>query len=274
MPLYFTDKKKRWPPSKPVQYILATIALLLAISLLVGWLLLRFVYTNEPGTKPSDTTTTTSSTQIELPDAAYCVFIIEDKGYERFALIKLEPANNRITVDAIPATLPINEQETLAKMYQRAKAAEIVRAIAKHYQLPIEHYISLSIAELEKFILRWDGSLRMAPPEEMVYQDEKGKDRPLHAEITAMTPQQIEAMLKNTHWKNEASGVGLAADLAAALFNQMLTPNRDLQKCFSSISAHSNLKIHHFTTYRKALEHLANQNSGTIAQRGTLLPTK
>lgn len=274
MPLYFTDKKKRWPPSKPVQYILATIALLLAISLLVGWLLLRFVYTDEPGTKPSDTTTTTSSTQIELPDAAYCVFIIEDKGYERFALIKLDPANNRITVDAIPATLPINEQETLAKMYQRAKAAEIVRAIAKHYQLPVEHYISLSIAELEKFILRWDGSLRMAPPEDMVYQDEKGKDRPLHAEITAMTPQQIEAMLKNTRWKNEASGVGLAADLAAALFNQMLTPNRDLQKCFSSISAHSNLKIHHFTTYRKALDHLANQNSGTIAQRGTLLPTK
>ena len=274
MPLYFTDKKKRWPPSKPVQYILATIALLLAISLLVGWLLLRFVYTDEPGTKPSDTTTTTSSIQIELPDAAYCVFIIEDKGYERFALIKLEPANNRITVDAIPATLPINEQETLAKMYQRAKAAEIVRAISKHYQIPVEHYISLSIAELEKFILRWDGSLRMAPPEDMVYQDEKGKDRPLHAEITSMTPQQIEAMLKNTCWKNEASGVGLAADLAAALFNQMLTPNRDLQKCFSSISAHSNLKIHHFTTYRKALDHLANQNSGTIAQRGTLLPTK
>lgn len=274
MPLYFTDKKKRWPPSKPVQYLLAGGALLLAIVILVGWLLLRFVYTDEPGTNPSDTTTTTSIQAVDLPDNSYCLFIIEDAGYERFAIIELAPAENRITVDAISATLQLSESESLAQMYQRTKATQVVRAVANHYHLPLEHYVSLSIAELEGLIRTWGGSLRMTPPEEMVYQDEKGKDRILYAESTSMTPQQIEAMLCNTEWKSEASNNGLAADIAAALFNQMLTPNRNLQQCFSDLSAHTSWKIHHFTNYQKALNHLANQNDGHIAEKGVVLPTK
>ena len=274
MPLYFTDKKKRWPPSKPVQYLLAGGALLLAIAILVGWLLLRFVYTDEPGTTPSDTTTTTSTQTMELPDSSYCLFIIEDAGYERFAIIELAPAENRITVDAIPPSLQLSESESLAQMYQRAKAAQVVRAVANHYQLPMEHYVSLSIAQLEGLIRTWGGSLRMAPPEEMVYQDEKGKDRVLYAESTAMTPQQIKAMLLNSNWDHEESHIGLAADIAAALFNQMLTPNRNLQQCFSDLSSHTSWKIHHFTNYQKALNHLANQNDGHIAEKGAVLPTK
>lgn len=272
MPLYFTDKKKRWPPSKPVQYILAALALLSAVTILVGWLLLRFVYTDEPGTSPSDTTTTTSSMPIELPDAAYCLFIIEDAGYERFAVIELAPAENRITVDALAPSILINGEETLAELYRRTKAANTVSAVANHYQLLLEHYISLSIDELEGLIRTWGGSLRMAAPEEMTYQDEKRKDRVLRTEVTAMTPQQVEALLLHTEWKSEASGIGLARDVAAALFNQMLTPKNDLQKCFSAISFYSNLKIHHFTNYQRALNHLAEQNDGAIAQSGTVLP--
>ena len=274
MPLYFTDKKKHWPPAKPVQYLLAGGALLLAIAILVGWLLLRFVYTDEPGTNTPNTTTTTSKPTIELPDNSYCLFIIEDTGYERFAIIELAPAENRITVDPIPSTLQLSENESLAQMYQRTKAAQVVRAVADHYQLPLEHYVSLSMAELERLVRTWGGSLRMAPPEEMMYQDEKGKDRVLYAESVAMTPQQLEAMLLNTNWKSEDSYMGLAADVATALFNQMLTPNRNLQQCFSDLSAHTSWKIHHFTNYQKALNHLANQNDGHIAEKGVVVPTK
>ena len=274
MPLYFTDKKKRWPPSKPVQYLLAGGALLLAIVILVGWLLLRFVYTDEPGTNPSDTTTTTSIQAVDLPDNSYCLFIIEDAGYERFAIIELAPAENRITVDPIPSTLQLSASESLAQMYQRTKAAQVVRAVANHYHLPLEHYVSLSIAELEGLIRTWGGSLRMTPPEEMAYQDEKGKDRVLYAESAAMTPQQMEAMLWNTNWKSEDSYMGLGADIAAALFNQMLTPSRNLQQCFSDLSAHTNWRIHHFTSYQKALNHLANQNDGHIAEKGAVLSTQ
>ena len=88
MPLYFTDKKKRWPPSKPVQYLLAGGALLLAVAILVGWLLLRFVYTDEPGANTPNATTTTSTQTIELPDNSYCLFIIEDACQAHGALYK------------------------------------------------------------------------------------------------------------------------------------------------------------------------------------------
>ncbi len=275
MPLYFTDKKRHWPPPKPVQYLLAGLALVTAIAILVGWLLLRFVYTDaEPSSTSKSTTTTATQIPVTLPDTAYCLFIIEDAGYERFALIEFAPAGNRITVDAIPASLQLNGNETLAQTYRRTKAAQVVRLIADHYQLPLEHYVSLSIAELEKLVMRWDGSLRMAPPEEMSYKDENGATVRLPAEVNAMTPKQIAAMLKNTDWKAENSGVGLAADLATALFNQILTPNRNLNQCFSDISSHTSWKIHHFTNYEKALTHFASLNNGTIAQRGAILPIK
>lgn len=268
MPLYFTDKKRHWPPPKPVQYLLAGLALALAVTILVGWLLLRFVYDN---TEQPPTTQSTTEMQTDLPDNAYCLFIIEDQGYERFALVEFAPADNRITVEAIPSTLLLTEEETVAQMYQRTKAAHITGVIAERYQLPLEHYISLSIAEMEKLILAWGGSLRMAPPETVTYQDENGATVRLPAEMNAMTPKQIAAILRNTQWKSEESSTGLAADIAAALLNQILTPSRNLSQCFSDVSAHTSLKIHHFTNYQPALTHLASLNDGVIAQRGAII---
>lgn len=270
MPLYFTDKKRRWPPPKPVQYLLAGLALAVAVTVLVGWLLLRFVYGDTEQPPKTDPTTTDSQIQTDLPDTAYCLFIIEDEGYERFALVEFAPADNRITVEAIPASLSLTEGETVAQVYQRTKAAHITRAIAEHYQLPLEHYVSLSISEMEKLIMGWGGSLRMAPPEAVTYQDENGATVRLPAEVNAMTPKQIAAMLRNTHWVNEENGLGLAADIATALLNQILTPSRDLSRCFSDISSHTSLKIHHFTNYQLALSHLASLNGGAIAQRGAV----
>lgn len=276
MPLYFTDKKRHWPPPKPVQYLLATLALIVAGTILVGWLLLRFVYTDDEQTPTKSTTGTTTTTQVQsvFPDNAYCLFIIEDAGYEGFALIEFAPNDNRITVDAIPANLQLSENETIAQMYQRTKATQTTQAIAEHYQLPLEHYISLSIAEMEKLVMNWGGSLRMAPPEEISYKDENGATVHLPAEVNAMSPKQVTAILRNTNWRNEESGIVLAADLAAALLNQNLTDKRDLSRCFSDISSHTNLKIHGFTNYQKALNHLASLNDGAIAQRGAVLTTK
>lgn len=273
MPLYFTDQKRRWPPPKPIQYVLAIITLALAVAVLVGWLLLRFVYTDaEQGGGSSTTTTTgTSIAQTELPNTSYCLLIIEDAGHERFALMKIAPKENAITVDAISPSLPLNETETMAQLYRRTKASQLTQAVAAYYQLPLEHYVSLSIAELEKLIVTWGGSLRMAPAEEMSYRDENGAIVRLPAEINAMSPKQIAAMLRYNQWKDKQNHDGLAADVAVALFNQILTPNRDLNRCYSDLAANTSLRIHHFNALYEGLKHLASLNDGAIAQRGTIL---
>lgn len=274
MPLYFTDKKKRWPPPKPVQYIIAVIALLAAVGVLITWLLLRFVYTtpddeSTPTTGQSSTvTTTTTQTQIDLPDNGYCLLIIEDVGYEGFAVIECAPADNRILVQPISPTELLTETETATQLYRRAKAAEVTKAIANHCQLPLEHYISLSISETMALITRWCGTLSMTPPEEISYRDENGAIVNLPAVQNALTPKQVAAMLRYQQWEQAESGDNLTADLAVALINQVLTPSQNLNKLYNDIADDSSIRIHHFNDFYKGLAHLASRNdTGCIAQR-------
>lgn len=273
MPLYFTDKKKRWPPPKAVQYIVAIIALLAAIGVLTVWLLLRFVYA-EPDSDASSTpsqsttgTTTATQTQIDLPDDGYCLFIIEDTGYEGFAIIECSPTDNRILVRPVSPTLMLNESETVAQLYRRTKAAEITKALATHYQLPMDHYISLSISEVMSLITRWCGTLSMTPPEDISYRDENGATVRLPAVQNALTPKQVAEMLRYTRWNNAQSGENLAADLTTALINQILTPSQNLNKLYDDIADDSSIRIHHFNAFYKGIAHLASLNDGSIAQR-------
>lgn len=273
MPLYFTDKKKRWPPPKPVQYIAAVIALVTAVGILSTWLLLRFVYTS-PDSDTSPTTgktttgiTTTTQTQLDLPDNGYCLFIIEDTGYEGFAIIECAPTDNRIVVRPVSPTLPVNEHETVTEIYRRAKAAEVTKAIANHYQLPLDHYITLSISEVMSLITRWCGTLPMTPPEDISYRDENGAVVRLPATLNALTPKQVAEMLRHKQWKDAKNGENLTADLTTALINHILTPSQNLNQLYNDIADDSSIRIHHFNAFYKGLAHLASINDGSIAQR-------
>ena len=271
MPLYFTDQKKRWPPSKPVQYFLAGMALVLAVGILIGWLLLRFVYTDDVQ-EPPKSTTTTSATQIEseLPDTGYCLFIVKDAGYEHFALIRFAPAQNAVTVQGIPSTLPISGTETVAQLYQRTKEANVTNAIATYYQLPLKHYISLSIQELESLVSRWTGSIQLTLAEEITYRDENGVTVRIPATASTLTPKQMAATLRYTQWKNDDSQSHLSAELTVALLRYVLNPNRDLNKCYMDIADNTSLLIQHFNAYYPGLAHLAAQDSNTIIEQGTI----
>lgn len=263
MSLYFTDKKKHWPPPKAVQYLLAGIVLVSAIAILVGWLLFRFVYSEEVEQKPDTKPTPTSSTQIpnDLPDPAYCLFIINDMNFERFALVKFAPVENTVTVHAISSSLPISESETLAQMYRRTKEIHVTNALANHFRLPLKHYISLSISEFEALIAAWSGTLTIAPTEEISYVDENGVTVRIPAESSTIPPKKVTALLRYTQWKSEQSKTQLSAELAAAMLRYILSPHRDLNKCYFEIADHTNILIQHFNSFYKGLSHLATQDA-------------
>ena len=266
MPLYFTDKKKHWPPPKAVQYILAAIALVAAIGILTAWLLVRFVYSDPDSAAPSATTgktnlTTTTQSQVDLPETGFCLFIIEDNGYERFALIECAPTDGNITVRYVPATLLLSNGQTVTQTYQRTNAAQVTKDIATHYQIPLAHYISFSITEVESLVSRWGGSLPMTPPEEI-----KMGTAVLPAEQRAMTPQQISAMLRYTQWKDAQNRDRLIAEIVAAFINHTLTPNCNLNQIYSAIADHSSIRVHHFNAFYDGLAYLSSLNEGAIAQ--------
>ena len=72
MPPIFT-KKRRWPPSKPVQYVLSGIAAATAVALLIVWLTIGFGE-GQGSTNASDNTDDSS---VSLPGTSYCLIIIK-----------------------------------------------------------------------------------------------------------------------------------------------------------------------------------------------------
>lgn len=266
MPLYFTDKKRRWPPSKPVQYIIACTLLLIGLIVLCSWLFLRFVYT-EP--VPSDPTVDSSDHSSEdLPNASYCLIIVEDVGYERFALVKTVPKETSVSVAALSPTLETAEGP-LYGVLKKHGPAHTAQLIAQQMSLSTLHYLSFSITDIETLFTRLGENLPFAIPEEIAYKDENGATIRLKAETHKLTPNQISSLLRYTQWENKDHEYHLAADLTVALINQCLRPNKSLKGYFELLSntAVTDLRIDHFNKYLIGLEHLAANNGGAIATR-------
>lgn len=267
MPLYFTDSHRRWPPSKPVQYILAALALLLALAILIGWLCSRFIFITPADDQEDDSSDLASAE--ELPNTAYCLFIIEDAGCEQFALIRFAPKKGDVTVQPISPTMEVNDNDTMARLYQRAKAADLTKAVAAHYRLPVNHYISVSISELESLINAWCGSLRIPLPEDVSYRDENGTKVHLTTDHGTLSAKQIASVLRYTQWKDAKSGTNVAADITTAWMNHVLQPNRNLTRYYSQLAdvGTTSLLIHHFNAYHNGLIHLASLNDGHLVHR-------
>lgn len=272
MPLYFTDKKRRWPPSKPTQYVLACALLVVGLIILGTWLFVRFIYTEPTHTDPSTDSTTVNVD--ELPNDSYCLIIVEDVGYERFALVKASPKNTSITVSALSPSLETDEGflYSVLKKHGPARAAQV---IAQKLGLHELHYMAFSVNDVETLFTRLGHNLQFTIPEEVNYQDENGGTIRLKAETHNLTPTQIASLLRYTRWENKTHEENLAADITAAVINQCLLPGKSLQGYFELLSNTSvtDLRIDQFNAYLSGLQHLANANHGDIAQRNdNILP--
>ena len=168
MSLHFRDKKKRWPPSRPVQYILACLLALVALAVLGSWLFIRFVYT-EP--IPDDTIQTPSAdSDVELGDTSYCLVIVEDVGYERFALIKTMPQDTKISVTPLSPSFETAEGALYA-LLKKYGPAQTTQFVADALEISNLHYLSFSITDVENFFTRLGVNLQFTIPEEVAYKD-------------------------------------------------------------------------------------------------------
>ena len=263
MPLTFVDKKKHWPPSKPVQYLLATLALLIAVAVLIGWLYIRFIYTDPAS---DDATDDNAHTGVELPNTAYCLIIIEDAGYERFALVTADPKSETVSVTGISPAL-ITDNGTLATTFQKHGAARTTQAVSSLLDIPVSNYLTFSISDVQNLFTKLGENLQFTLSEEVTYRDENGANVTLAVDKRTLTPKQISAILYHTAWKSREVGVNVAADLTAALINQCLRPKRSLKSYFELLSntAYTNLRIDNYNAYLTGLEHLAAVNDGDLA---------
>lgn len=267
MPLYFTEKKKHWPPPKAVQYILAIALLLIAIFALGAWLFIYFGNTTpQPEETPQDGTVISPE---DLPNAGYCLVIVEDAGLERFALVKTAPKSQQILVTALSADTATNEG-TLSDVLKKHGPSRAAQSIADTLNLPMVHYMSFSINDLETLFTRWGNSLPLSIPEEVSYKDENGATIFLKAEHRKLTPSQIASLFRYDQWENSENHDGLAADVITAALNECLLPGKSLKGYFELLSntAVTDLRIDQFNAYVIGWEYLVAANQGNVAQRG------
>lgn len=268
MSLNFTNKKRHWPPPKPVQYILAITLLVIAVAILLGWLFIRFVYTApQPEETPQDQDSSMIAPE-DLPDAGHCLIIVEDVGHERFAIVKTAPKDQQITVTALSPDTPIGGG-TLSDVLKKYGPSRAAQAVADAMTLPMMHYMAFSINDIETLFTRLGENLLLTIPEEVTYKDENGATIHLKAETRKLTPSQIASVFRYDQWKDPNHGDALAADVTVAVLNANLRPGKSLKGYFELLSntAATDLRIDQFNAYAIGWEYLASVNQGAVAQR-------
>ena len=268
MPLYFT-KPRRWPPSRPVQFILAFLALLVTMALLVLWLFIGYQNAKEP----SKTESTESSAPTDtIAETGNLLLIINEKEHEQFVLIQAAPAAGKMTAVPIPSHLEVNGGTTLAKVLQKQGSPRAKEALADTLGLPIKQYITLSAKNAESYFNYLDDGIGLTLRENVDYTDANGAKVHLSAGDKTLTAAQAAVLLQYADWENPNNGQKIAADLTVSILNRYLTANRSMEGHFAALAnvAKTDLRIDDFNAYRSTLAHLAEANDGSLCRLITL----
>lgn len=269
MALYFT-KKRRWPPSKPVQYILAFLGLILALVILSSWLIIR--YHHSAPSAPAEQEPTINAPVEHFTDIGHCLLVFDLDGAERFVLVQTNPEQNHIIAAPIPASLTDKDGCSLSEALHRHGVPAITSTVADTLKLPVKHYLSFTAKGVEQFLNQLDNGVLFDIPEQVTYTDENGATIRLSAGEHRLSAGQVRALLEYTGWKKPKQQDNLAADLATAILNQYLLEGRSLEGYFAGLSnaAVTDLRIDNFNEYRGALAQLAQHNDGSLCHRITL----
>lgn len=268
MALYFS-KRRHWPPSRPVQFILAFLALILAVVVLVAWLVIGY-HRNVPATIPEQEPSSTSQPEI-VADIARCLVILDTGDDCRFLLVQSDPTKPQIVVMNIPNTLE-SKDSTLRTILKKRGSPQVVQAVATALDLPLTHYVTLNSSGIANFVNQFESGITYTLPEEITYTDENGTTARLTAKEHTLTGSQVNGILEYNNWKKKANKNTVATDLLSALINQYVTDGFPLRSYFGLLSndAVTDLRIDNFNAYQSALQHIAQNNTGTVCRVITL----
>ena len=232
MALYF-NKRRRWPPSRPVQFILAFLALLLAIAVLVAWLIIGY-HQNAPTPTEEPETMTPSQTEI-VTDIGRCLIILDMDTTQHFLLVQTDPATPRVSVMRIPGNLKADEA-TLKSVFKKNGSPRAMQVVSETLNLPISHYLTLNAKGVENFVNQFENGVVYTLPEEISYTDENDIRIQLTAKEHTLTGGQVKEILRFTDWDKSSNQNKVVTDLVCALFNQYLSSDFPLKSYFGLLS--------------------------------------
>ncbi len=266
MALEFRKRRFR-KPSKKTQYFLAFAALLLVLTLVALWGLIRFKLGEmHNGNSSDDSSTSLPEISYTADDKGNLLCIVTDEENDRFFLVQSDPARKSIHLMAIPRMLTIKNEQTLTALYRKNGAASVANALADVLQLSIKHHLTISTDNVEKWATRLDSGLNFSLKNTVTYTDENNAAIPLSAGQHTLTAAQISHLLLNDN---------CGTDIFVAIINQYMTNAIHLPTEFAALSnlVQTDLRIGDFNDYREILSYLAENNDGALCKKLSL-PTK
>lgn len=265
MPLEFRRRRFR-PPGKKGQTALAVLALLVTVAAVCAWIVVTYHSTLDKSGSSADSGSSAAASEPAYTEAdiRHLLLLFTDEGFERFALLRSNPAEPAIHIAVLPADTDAGGI-TLAALYRRDGAAAAAEAVGRMLDITVNHYIAMDGRALEAWLNYLEGGLTVTLPEEVCF-SESGSALRLPAGEHNLTATQAVGVLRYTGWQDPACGSAVTGELLAAMGRQYLTPARSFSADFASLSntARTDLRISDFNARRPVLQTLAEKNDGTL----------
>ncbi len=254
MALEFRKRRFR-KPGKNGQLAIAIAAVLLGLCIAAAWIAISF----RP--QPSGDIEGSSDTQNDAESFASMtprnlLVMLTDKGYERFTLVQIDPADQCVRVAAVPSLLSDDTDRTLVSVLHKSGIVDAVKLTADVLRLPIDHYIALTAEQAESWFNYLESGIVISLPQKVDFTDDAGAVVRLDKGEHNLTATQTVALLRYDGWSDPAN-THFHAQILAAMINQHATPQRRYATDFAKLSnlGRTSLRIGDFDNFLPALKH-------------------
>ena len=273
MPLRYMQSN-RHSKKRIATWIGAVLALLLALAILGGWML--WFYLQSAPTASDDDADSPPQYEDPLTETNCSLVIFDFDDTKQFILIQSAPADNAIRIMDVPGNLTDNSGNTLVALLSKHGSMSVVQAVSSALDLSIAHHITWSTDGVRSFLENLDRGITYTLPESMQYTDKNGATIRLSEGEQQLTGTQIAAVLQNNAWTSADVRKTTASNVIAAILNQYILPQRNLDGYFSALAdtAQTDLRIDNYNAFRRTLTHLGDHNTGALCCIITLIGTE
>lgn len=210
-------------------------------------------------------------------DARNLFLVTVDTDAQGFIVVRTDPANTRIRTLAIPreTTVDVGTSQTrMFELYASGGATATRDAAAKLLGMEFQNYAVLTYSNTEKLLKKLDGGLIFTLPEDLDYQNPStGATLKLTGGSRNLTPSQVVDVMRYPNWHGgRKQQADIQAQLTAALINQYMKADRDMEADFNSLIGflQTDIKVSHFVKAKAGLQYLAERNTGAICSSASL----
>lgn len=263
------EKRHAWSAKRIVTLLCTLLALLVAISATAVWMFIGY----RQSTVPNAPESSDSPPQYTEPMTKNCSLVIFDfMDSPRFVLVQTDPARQAIWVANVPETISDDAGDTLSVLLKKHGSLRVVQTISSVLELKVEHYITWSSDGANTFLSELHKGISFEVKEDIHYTDSNGTTVRLNAGLQPLTGAQAAAILQYRSWHDPKLYENIACELIAAVFNQYLLPEQNVDGYFATLSdtAQTDLRIDNYNGFRTTLAFLAEHNTGNICRILTL----